>query len=30
MLNFSDINENQDETESVTENSILDGEEMKK
>ena len=30
MLNFSDINENQDETESVTENSILDGKEMKK
>ena len=30
MLNFSDINENQEETESVTENGILDGKEMKK
>ena len=30
MLNFSDINENQEETESVTENGILDEKEMKK
>ena len=30
MLNFSDINQNQEETESVTENGILDGKEMKK
>ena len=30
MLNFSDINENQEETESVTENGISDGEEMNK
>ena len=30
MLNFSDINENQEETESVTENGISNGEEMNK
>ena len=30
MLNFSDINENQEETGSVTENSISDGKEMNK
>ena len=30
MFNFSDNNENQEETESVTENGILDGKEMSK
>ena len=30
MLHFSDINENQEETESVTENDISDGKEMNK
>ena len=30
MFNFSDINENQEETGSVTENSISDGKEMNK
>ena len=30
MLNFSDINENQEETESVTENGISDGKETNK
>ena len=30
MLNFSDTNENQQETESVTENSVSDGKEMSK
>ena len=30
MLHFSDINENQEETESVTENVISDGKEMNK
>ena len=28
MLNFSDINENQEETESVTENGLSNGKEM--
>ena len=30
MVHFSDINENQEETESVTENDISDGKEMNK
>ena len=30
MLSFSDINENQEETERVTENVISDGKEMNK
>ena len=30
MFNFSDVNENQEEAEGVTENGILDGKEMNK